>query len=342
MIDTLAANAEKTEEQGRPTAESLQVVRDAGGFALTGTSAADAARLLTRIGRGCPSTAWIAGTCLTAKTLAVISFEDPPPAGPDALVCGAGMPTGTGTRSGDGIRVTGRWANVSGCEDATWAGLGVLVEGTFSYVMIPLADLTVERTWQVAGMRGTGSHSVVATDVLVPAGRVAPLSMPGRPEHMLLFGLTVLAPVVGATFGALDTITRMFASGRKPFMSAYARMGDSPGARHWLAEATHLARRADRTMLGIATEIDADRPLTHDDDVRLHVDLADAARDCRAAVDLMLDLHGSSGFHTSNPLQRFWRDVAVGSRHPHLNPYLAVERSGTLLAQESAPPLTVP
>ncbi|MEV6636303.1 hypothetical protein AB0M54_36680 [Actinoplanes sp. NPDC051470] len=77
---------------------------------------------------------------------------------------------------------------------------------------------------------------------------------------MLLFGLTVLAPVVGATFGALDTITRMFASGRKPFMSAYARMGGSPGARHWLTEATHLAQRADRTMLGIATEIDADRP----------------------------------------------------------------------------------
>lgn len=47
----------------------------------------------------------------------------------------------------------------------------------------------------------------------------------------------------------------------------------------------------------------------------------------------MLDLHGSSGFHMSNPLQRFWRDVAVGSRHPHLNPYLAVERSGSLLAQ---------
>ena len=34
MNDILAANAEKTEEQGRPTAESLQVARNAGAFAL--------------------------------------------------------------------------------------------------------------------------------------------------------------------------------------------------------------------------------------------------------------------------------------------------------------------
>jgi hypothetical protein len=49
-------------------------------------------------------------------------------------------------------------------------------------------------------------------------------------------------------------------------------------------------------------------------------------------VDLMLDLYGTSGFDTSSVLQRFWRDVAVGSRHPHLNPYLAVENLGTALA----------
>jgi hypothetical protein len=30
-------------------------------------------------------------------------------------------------------------------------------------------------------------------------------------------------------------------------------------------------------------------------------------------------------------LQRFWRDVAVASRHPQLNPYLAVEGYGMAL-----------
>jgi hypothetical protein len=46
----------------------------------------------------------------------------------------------------------------------------------------------------------------------------------------------------------------------------------------------------------------------------------------------MLDLHGASGFNTANALQRYWRDVAVGSRHPLLNPYLVVEDYGAALA----------
>ncbi|MFG1606800.1 acyl-CoA dehydrogenase [Actinoplanes sp. NPDC049265] len=348
MIDTLAtltSNAEKTDEQERPTADSLRAAREAGGFALVGRGATEAARLFTELGRGCPSTSWIAGACLTGKTLVAATVAEVPFAAPDTLVCGSGTPTGTGTPTPDGVRVTGRWANVSGCEDAEWAGLGVVVDGVFSFAAIPTADLTIERTWKMAGMRGTGSHTVVATDVLVPAGRIGPLQLPGKTSDMLLFGLTVLGPVVGGTFGALDVITRMFASDRKPFMSAYTKMGESPGARHWLAEATRLVQRAERTMLAVAAEIDAERAippgaatpaagttLTSQDGVRLHVDLADAARDCRAAVDLMLDLHGASGFATGNPLQRFWRDVNVASRHPHLNPYLAVERSGALLA----------
>jgi alkylation response protein AidB-like acyl-CoA dehydrogenase len=83
-------------------------------------------------------------------------------------------------------------------------------------------------------------------------------------------------------------------------------------------------------MLAVARTADS-AELSEADSPRLHMDLADAGRDCRAAVERMLDLHGASGFTTANVLQRYWRDVAVGSRHPHLNPYLAVEGFGTSL-----------
>ncbi|MGP3929455.1 hypothetical protein [Nonomuraea sp. KM88] len=33
-----------------------------------------------------------------------------------------------------------------------------------------------------------------------------------------------------------------------------------------------------------------------------------------------------------NEIEQRWRDVAVGSRHPQLNPYLGIERYGTALA----------
>jgi alkylation response protein AidB-like acyl-CoA dehydrogenase len=345
LAAVLLANADTTEQRERPAAESLAALRRAGALALRtpvayGGGWADAehvARRLTRLGRACPATAWVAGTCLTAKTIAAASFGETTLkrafADPDALGCGSGNPSGRGERSADAVRISGRWPNVSGCEDAEWAGLGLMVDGVFSWAFIPADDLRVDRDWKMAGMRGTGSHTLVADGLTVPADQVAP-AVPFAPRDALLFGIGVLAPVLGAALGALDVTDAMFASGRKPYTTAYPRMGDSPGARHWLAEAAHLVDRAERTMLTVAAAADSA------DDVasrraRLHMDLADAARDCRSAMDKLLDLHGAGGFKTANPLQRYWRDIAVGSRHPQLNPYLALERLGEALVPDT-------
>ncbi|GAA4666778.1 MULTISPECIES: acyl-CoA dehydrogenase family protein [Amycolatopsis] len=339
--EILRAHAEKAEQYDRPATESLGALRKDGVFALRTprayggewAGAETIGRRLAGLGRACPSTAWIAGACVTAKNLVVGSFpgsrSDEFFADPDALFCGSGVPAGQGVRVAEGVRITGRWPNVSGCEDAAWAVLALAVEGTLSFTVVPVADLTVDRTWHMAGMRGTGSHSLVADDLLVPARRVAAASAFAA-QDLLLYSITVLGPVVGAARGALDATAAMFASDRKPFMSTYSRMGESPGARHWLAEAAHLVNRAENTMLTVARAAES-AGLSGAASARLHMELADAGRDCRSAVERMLDLHGASGFATGNVLQRYWRDVAVGSRHPHLNPYLAVERFGTAL-----------
>ncbi|MFI7613436.1 hypothetical protein ACIBP6_19630 [Nonomuraea terrae] len=340
--DILRAHAEKTEQNDRLAPECLDVLREAGDFALrtpreqggAWASTEAVARRLTALGRACPSSAWVVGTCVTAKNLASACFSRTEGVFTDAnlLFCGSGLPGAQGTRAADGVRVNGRWPNVSGCEDAALASLAVLIDGALSFIVVPVAELTIDRTWQMAGMRGTGSHTLVAENLLVPAERVvgaAPAMF--SPNDQMLYAMTVLGPVLGGAQGALDVTNAMFASGRKPFMTAYTRMGESPGARHWLAEAAHLVERAEQTMLVIAKETDV-RELSDVDLPRLRMALADAARDCRAAVELLLDLNGASGFRTSNALQRFWRDVAVGSRHPHLNPYLGVERYGTALA----------
>ncbi|SDG61314.1 Acyl-CoA dehydrogenase [Lentzea fradiae] len=336
LAAVLRAHAVKAEENDRLSTEAVEALRENGLFALRTpgdgrAGIAAVARLLTEAGRACPSSAWVAGTCATAKTLVANAVGGAEAfADPDVLFCGSGIPGGRGEPVAGGVRLTGRWPNVSGCEDAVWAVLGVMVDGVFSFVLVPTADLVVEPTWRMAGMRGTGSHTLVADDVLVPQERTAP-AHPFAPNDRILFAMTALGPVVGAAQGALDAVTAMFASDRKPFMTSYTRMGESPGARHWLAEAAHLVQRAETAMLTAAEEAD-ERELSAEDLPRLYRTLAGAGKDCRDAVDLMLDLHGTSGFDTANVLQRFWRDVAVGSRHPHLNSYLAVENLGTALA----------
>jgi alkylation response protein AidB-like acyl-CoA dehydrogenase len=339
----LRAHAGKTEQDDRPAAESLDAVRELGALRLrtprkyggTWAGAEAVARGLSDLARACPSTAWVAGTCATSKNIVAGCFPDDTVlrevfADPDVLFCGSGVPAARGERVPGGVRVNGRWPNISGCEDAAWTVLALMVDGQFSFAVMPVADLATERDWHMAGMRGTGSHTLVAENVLVPAERVAATGPFGSGE-LMFYTMTVLGPVVGAARGALDTIHAMFASDRKPFMTSYARMSESPGARHWLAEATHLVNRAESAMLAVARTADAGG--VSDADVpRLRMELAGAGQDCRAALDKMLDLHGSSGFNTANPLQRYWRDVAVGSRHPHLNSYLAVENYGSALA----------
>ncbi|MFH8445935.1 acyl-CoA dehydrogenase [Streptomyces sp. NPDC018026] len=204
------------------------------------------ARRLTELGRPCPSAGWIAGTCATSKTMTALShsasarrefFPDP-----DALVCSSGLPSAQGVREADGIRVTGRWDNVSGCESAQWANLAVTVDDAYQVAAVHLADLTVERSRHMAGMRGTGSQRLVADGLLLPVHRVAQGGPPAPPVQLFL-GLCVLAPVVGAAQGALDVVQDMFESDRKPFKPNHTHLSDSPGERENLTEVEHAQLR---------------------------------------------------------------------------------------------------
>jgi hypothetical protein len=101
--DLLRAHAGKVEQNERPAGEGLAALREDGVFAWRtpreqGGEWADVetiARRLTGLGRACPSTAWVAGTCVTSKNLAARTFTGSATpdffADPDALFCGSGV-----------------------------------------------------------------------------------------------------------------------------------------------------------------------------------------------------------------------------------------------------------
>ncbi|TWF78389.1 acyl-CoA dehydrogenase-like protein [Pseudonocardia hierapolitana] len=66
-----------------------------------------------------------------------------------------------------------------------------------------------------------------------------------------------------------------------------------------------------------------------------------AVQDCRLAVEKLLDLHGSSVFAAGNPLGRFWRDLAVGSRHGAVNPWAAADDYGRILTEDRHGPTSI-
>jgi len=76
----------------------------------------------------------------------------------------------------DGFRFAGRWGFCSGCHGATWVGgrgqlpaSGGEEAPESRLVLVPMARARIEETWDVIGMIGTGSHSVVVEAQHIPA-----------------------------------------------------------------------------------------------------------------------------------------------------------------------------
>ncbi|MDR7277117.1 acyl-CoA dehydrogenase family protein [Catenuloplanes atrovinosus] len=355
-VPTLAANAARTERELMPAPDSVAAVRAAGLFALTvpraaGGQEADLRTLvevLAALGRGCPSTAWVVGLNASNKGVARLMLsaegQDAVLADPDAVCCASNVMSrqSSGVRVPGGLRVSGRWAMASGSELASLAMVGVpLPDGetpAVAMALVPVSDLSVERTWRAAGLAGTSSHTLVAEDVFVPDGfvNVPGAAGPARsipPESMFTGGLAALAPMIGATRGARDLVAAAVAGGRAPYLTTYARVADSPLGRYWFTEAmrrTDTAMRRTVRVADVLDELPVGGRLPVAERVELRVELSTAARECREAMELLLDLHGASGFADDNPLQRFWRDVAVGTRHPFFTPYILAEDEGRL------------
>ncbi|WP_063129786.1 acyl-CoA dehydrogenase family protein [Nocardia fusca] len=359
-VPVLAANAGRAERDRRLPAGSTAALRDAGAFALAtparfGGLDADlptTVRVISELGRGCSSSAWLVAVSAEAqRAFAPLMSEEVLAefyADLDTRLCGAGKPPGRARRVAKGLHISGRWPYASGCEDAPWAIIPAMVgdgDGPAEFVLVlaPTSDLDIERTWDTAGMRGTGSHTLVADDVFVPRARVlsvptgpngAPDLFSGRPAGQLGGGVTLLASLVGAARGALDVVGSTLHE-RKPPMTQYDSLAASPGARHWFAQATHLIESAQRDLVVLAAEIDqlaAEPALADRDGTALRMRLNSVVQRCQEGVNLLLDLHGAAGFAAGNALQRFWRDLHVGSRHVQFNTYLAVENHAGILA----------
>src|SRR5262249_56812869 len=123
--------------------------------------------------------------------------------------------------------LSGRWPFTSNCLHSAWIGLGApfpeddKVGPVQRIVFVPAADLTIEDTWDVVGLRGTGSHHVAAVEVSVHPDRCARFTDRPWPDGTLwrLPIYTTLMPTLAAlpprlAPGALDEISRPAPAGR--------------------------------------------------------------------------------------------------------------------------------
>ncbi|WP_204354863.1 acyl-CoA dehydrogenase family protein, partial [Mycolicibacterium llatzerense] len=123
-----------------------------------------------RLASACGSTGWVAGV-LAVHNWHLALFdqqaqEDVWGDDPSARVSSSYAPMGSATVVDGGYLVNGSWQWSSGSAHATWAFLGgpVIKDGRpvdFGSFLIPRTEYTIDDVWNVVGLRGTGSNTVV-------------------------------------------------------------------------------------------------------------------------------------------------------------------------------------
>ncbi len=223
----------------------------------------------------------------------------------------------------------------SGVDHCSWVMLGGMTQDgpapEWKFFLVPASECTIRDTWFTAGMRGTGSKTIIVDNVFVPESRVLALTAlrdgktPGsalyndiiyRTPFFYYAPISFAPPMLGAAQGAYETF-RDWTKTRKT-------QDGTP-----LAEKTSVQVR----MARVAADIDAAELLLRR---AVHVTeapeafspdlLARSVRDYArvselmiGAIDTLVALSGTAGFASSHPLQRAWRDIHFMSMHISLN-----------------------
>ena len=247
--------------------------------------------------------------------------------GPDVLTSSAGFSVDSRAEPvGGGYRVSGHWQFSSGCDHAEYVfAITSSPDGPMGAIIPRLDFAILEDTWNVSGLRGTGSKDIVIDNAFVPTHRTlagrgnlfsttawSPREYHSQRRYTVPMGALLMwdlvAPAIGLAQGAVDeTVARLRGT------SGRARAADSPMVQAKIAES--------------AAEIDAARALMHADfedaqskgergEPITPLDLARYARDkayCMklsvSAVNRMFDMAGGHALFVTDPMQRIHRDV---------------------------------
>ncbi|MEU8674472.1 hydrolase [Streptomyces sp. NPDC048560] len=295
---------------------------------------ADLTDAVARVGAACPATAWCASLAANLGRMAAYlpagGQQEVWEQGPDALVAGSLSPFGKAAPSAGGHTVSGRWPYVSAVAYADWLLLcATLPDGAAPRVFaVPRAAVDVVETWDSAGMKATGSHTVVVTDVFVPARRSFARAglLTGTPVSAVAAchtvpleasnGLSFAAPLLGAADGALGHWT---AYAQVKARSAVLNPQAPGPSREALAGVlAHAAGETDAARLLLercARVADLGADVTPEQIRRNLRDTALAVRMLASAVNRLVANGGTTGFSGDRPLQRYWRDVNASVTH---------------------------
>ncbi len=342
---------------------------------------ADVLRVLESLARADGATGWVVGQVASAQLIMSYfprrAVDQVYANGPDVLAAGAVAPKGLASREGrerpegpegpedpadDDWRVTGQWPFVTGCEDATWIYVQSVVAGdspaasahgvpALRLLLFPREEVRILDTWSVCGLRGTGSHDVRLSRARCPHWRTTTVlgdSQPSMDDTIFRIppldqgGLYIAAVVLGIAQGALDDITAVAASGKRPAFSR-ERLSASAVFQERLGEA-HMRLQGARALLYVQAEgawasARTGRAVPVQERAVRRATVSTVMADCVAIVDAAYSLAGGSALYDGSPLQRRLRDIHAAAQHAYASRHHLGVVGGVLAGEPPAPGL---
>lgn len=394
LVPVIREFAQQSSEQRCIAPEVMAALANSGLFSLlvprrhggAGANLRTMMECVAEIARGDGSTGWVAAV-LNACAWFASTFSDQAQEelwgdGKDPRICGVLSPSSESRRVDGGYLVSGRWGFASGSFAADWGVLGMALavpegEDPRALALVPASAWTIEPTWFVAGMQGSGSDTINIVDHFIPdhriqrfgdlaEGRYAAAARSGRnrsdqnrsdqprpdesrrPEQgegMSFLPVAALV-LVGAQLGlarhAMElTLARL--PGRNVAYTRYSQARDSPTHQVAVAQAASLFDQAELVMQRACGDVDtaawAGRPLTRLVRARARMDTGVIGELVKTGVDGLLSANGASSFADANPLSRIWRDAETAGRHAWVVPDLVKQAYGHLLLGSEEEPI---
>jgi 3-hydroxy-9,10-secoandrosta-1,3,5(10)-triene-9,17-dione monooxygenase len=364
LVPVLHSRAAATERLRRMHPDNLRDLTEAGVFKLSmpcdvgGYQAEEetVAEVLTQIARGCPSTGWICAIMLASNVLPALLNDEAAKeiySTPDLRMTATFAPTGQAMPVRSGYRVTGHWLWNTGGIHSNWF-VPTCITHTDSgpvalMAVLPAAALRYQDNWRAAGMKGTATNTVSATDVFVPTSRtvlaenLAGGEYPARrysadPYYnrpWLMRASILSAPtLLGIARGAMDSFMRTLGTRGPITYTNWSKAAETPVLHHQLARAQFALESAEMftdRLIQLSRDAITDPP-SMQQRVQARAWLGHVATLARSCVNQLFEASSASQALLSADMQRYFRDINVLHQHAAIQPNSSNELYGRVLA----------
>jgi alkylation response protein AidB-like acyl-CoA dehydrogenase len=196
-------------------------------------------------------------------------------------------------------------------------------------------QLRIENTWDVSGMRATGSNDVVVTDAFIPAKLVSSVDFPSRIDRPLYRGFlpTLVFPgcaavVLGVARAAIDEAVGIVVD---KAAVAGETVAHSRRAQYVIANSEAAVAAAKFLLLDAADALHESAAstgaVTIQQRASLRAAMSHAANTSRDALVATYELVGSTALYRTNRIERLFRDGMAALQHAN-NSAVFLEAAG--------------